>query len=182
MINIKKFLSATLIVAVLFTGCSNGKTNSNSDQINDLLFWSNKAYSRQNGCGIAVYEDGSVYWYDYNANALFSSADDLPSHLADKRVSTLITNISEDEITVLSEKLLKNAKHSEIIHTESRTDDIRGDLKCYAIYQDEPLLLGGTGDNIYTNTSEPLTAIYERLIVLHEEAIAITGYEDVYPW
>lgn len=182
MINIKKIISVILITAVLFTGCSAEKNNENNDQFKDLLFWSNKAYSRQNGCGIAVYEDGSVYWYDYNANALFSSADDLPSHLADKRVSTLITNISEDDITVLSEKLLKNAKHSEIIHTESRTDDIRGDLKCYAVYKDEPLLLGGTGDNIYTNTSETLTEIYERLIELHEEAVITTGHEDVYPW
>lgn len=182
MINIKKIISIILITAVLFTGCSAEKTNENNDQFKDLLFWSNKAYSRQNGCGVAVYEDGSVYWYDYNSKVLFSSADDLPSHLADKRVSTLITNISEDEITVLREKLLKNAKHSEIIHTESRTDDIRGNLKCYAIYKDEPLLLGGTGDNIYTNTNETLTEIYERLLKLHDEAIAVTCHEDIYPW
>ncbi len=182
MINIKKILSLILIAAVLFTGCSGDQTNSNSDQFKDLLFWSNKAYSRQNGCGIAIYEDGSVYWYDYNSKVLFSSADDLPLRLAGKQVSTLVTTISEDELMVLNEKLSKNAKHSEIIHTESCTDDIRGNLKCYAIYKDEPLLLGGTGDDIYTNTSEPLTEIYERLIELHEEAIAVTGHEDVYPW
>ncbi len=182
MINIKKIVSIILITAVLFTGCSAEKTNADSERFKDLLFWSNKAYSRQNGCGIAVYEDGSVYWYDYNSKVLFSSADDLPFRLADKQISTLITTISEDEMTELIEKLSKNAKHSETIHTESRTDDIRGDLKCYAIYKDEPLLLGGTGDDIYTNTSEPLTAIYERLIVLHEEAVITTGHEDVYPW
>lgn len=182
MINAKKVLSVILIAAVLFTGCSGGKTNANSDQYKDLLFWSERYYSGQNGCGIAVYKDGSVYWYDYNSKVLFSTADDLPLSLTGKQVSTLITTISEGEMTELSEKLSKNAKHSEIIHTESRTDDIRGDLQCYAIYKDEPLLLGGTGDNIYTNTNEPLTEIYERLIELHEEAVIITGHEDVYPW
>ncbi len=182
MINIKKVLSVILIAAVLFTGCSGGKTNANSDQYKDLLFWSERYYSGQNGCGIAVYKDGSVYWYNYNSQKLFSSTNDLPLCLADKQVSTLVTTMSEDELTVLSEKLSKNAKHSEIIHTESRTDDIRGDLKCYAIYKDEPLLLGGTGDDFYTNTNEILTEIYDRLIELHEEAIVITGYEDVYPW
>lgn len=171
-----------MIVAILFTGCSNGKTNANGNQFKDLLFWSNKAYSRQNGCGIAVYEDGSVYWYDYNSNIQFSSADDLPLHLADKQVSTFVTTIPEDEMAEFIEKLSKNAKHSEIIHTESRTDDIRGNLKCYAIYKGEQLLLGGTGDDIYTNTNEPLTEIYERLIELHEEAVITTGHEDVYPW
>ncbi|MBQ8193972.1 MAG: hypothetical protein IJZ47_01270 [Oscillospiraceae bacterium] len=182
MINIKKIISIILITAVLFTGCSAEKTNENNDQFKDLLFWSNKAYSRQNGCGVAVYEDGSVYWYDYNSKALFSSADDLPLHLADKQVSTFVTTIPEDEMAEFIEKLSKNAKHSETIYTESRTDDIRGDLKCYAIYKDEPLLLGGTGDDIYTNTNEPLTEIYERLIELHEEAVITTGHEDVYPW